>query len=436
VWADITLTDAQLRDPATVARLLPSLRLAGHSLKRLNIKCFGGTPTVASVRSILEVAVPGLEALTLLGPSYDELFMRSARDALASASRLTYLSIENTTIVAPCRLPGRAWAAAATDEFLGCGYLRHHVRQAAVIAAAAAPAGARLAKITGAHAWYRNEVEAFGALTAVSGAGLTHLSTFVFAAQLPALAAVVARLPALVELAVGDDMFAHAVRVLDLTTLTSPSLERLAVVYKDMGSVRVSDATAARLGELVLLCGLAWPGPPDIFRGGGGGRFTRLTRLEYEPSSSDCVNLGPWSDAEFSIPTLVELSVRGWAFTLGRRDGRAWAASVARETLPRLARLELLFSDASGRFLKYACRGGTEDRRDARDDRPVCLSCRAVGGCPAGREAERALWEALPAAAAAAGRQLVVSDRRRTAAWWPGTFHRFTLRFEATPPGG
>jgi hypothetical protein len=168
VWADITLTDAELCDPVTVARLLPSLRLAGHSLKRLGIDCYGGTPAVESVRSILEVAAPHLEDLVLTGPSTRfDLFVRSARDSLASASRLTRLSFEESSIVAPCHLPGRAWAAAATVEFAR-GYSGQCLRQAAVIAAAAAPAGARLAKLTGLKLWQPKQMEEFDALGAAA----------------------------------------------------------------------------------------------------------------------------------------------------------------------------------------------------------------------------------------------------------------------------
>jgi hypothetical protein len=193
----------------------------------------------------------------------------------------------------------------------------------------------------------------------------------------------------------------------------------------------------ARLGELVLT-GLVSPDAPAIFRGGGGGHFTRLTRLEYGPSSYDCVDLGQWSAAEFSIPTLVELTVVACAFTLGGQDGRAWAAAVAREALPRLARLEILLLEGQEMpgFVKYACGAGPQGRRHLRQDRPVCLSCGAEGGCAGGREVERALWEALPAAAADAGRRLLMSDRRRTAKWWSPSNLTHTLHFEAAPPEG
>jgi hypothetical protein len=231
-----------------------------------------------------------------------------------------------------------------------------------------------------------------------------------------------------VELSIG-----HGEDYPDFTALTSRSLERLAVIFDEMRGVRVSHALASRLGELVLT-GLVSPGPPAI---GGSGRFTRLTRLEYGPAyTTGCVDLGPWSAAKFSLPTLVELSVMGESFTLGGRDGRAWAAAVARETLLRLARLELLFLGESRRYVKYACRAGPQGLRDVRQDRPVCRSCGAEGGCPAGREVERALWEALPAAAADAGRRLVVSDPRRTAEWWEAPEPFFTLHFEAAPHGG
>jgi hypothetical protein len=195
VWADITLEPAQLCNPATVARLLPSLRLAGHSLKRL---CFFDldeadiTSTVASVRSILEVAAPHLEDLALFDfASAEDLFMRSARDALASAARLTCLNLNDTRIFAPCRLPGRAWAAAATVEFAH-GYPGQCLRQAAVIAAAAAPAGARLAKLTALELRQPEQVSAFDAFAAVAGAGVTHLSTHARPIGVPALAALVA----------------------------------------------------------------------------------------------------------------------------------------------------------------------------------------------------------------------------------------------------
>jgi hypothetical protein len=439
-WADIRLTDAQLCNPATVARLLPSLRLAGRFLKRLYIdysKNWCGTPTVASVRSVLEVAVPHLEDLELVDFSADELIVRSARDALDSASRLTRLSINNdVAVVAPCRLPGQAWAAAATDEFVHEPDERR-LRQAAVIAAAAAPAGARLAKFTRMKRWHPGQVESFDAFAAMAGAGLTHLSVYARPELLPALAAVVARLPALVELAVCSERFED----LDLTALTSPSLERLAVRFRSPRGVQVSDGLTSRLCELVL-ADLASPGPPAIFRGGGGGRFTRLTRLEYTPFYfSDGVDLGPWSDAEFSLPTLVQLSVMGLVFTLGGRDGRAWAAAVARETLPRLARLEILSSDWSRErpwILKYACRLGTQGWRDVRRDRPVCASCGTEGLCAAGREVERTLWERLPAACAAAGRRLTVKSPPERKTGWHNEvpYLPFCLHFEATPHGG
>jgi hypothetical protein len=434
VWADITLPAARLFDPASVARLLPSLRLAGHFLKRLNLFGFQGDsiPTIATLRSVLEVALPHLEVLSLLRPVNSELctnFVRSAHDALASASRLTRLSIGRSNVFAPCRLPGRAWAAAATYEFV-FGLTEQRLRQAAVIAAAAAPA-ARLAKPTLHTSPFPDHDGALDAFAAVAGAGLTHLSINAGPDQLPALAALVARLPALVELAVRSTQRDD----LDLTALASPCLKRVAIHSNGLNGVRVTAATAARLGELVLT-NLLSPDPP--FRGGGGsGRFTRLTRLEYGPSSA-CVDLGPWSAAQFFIPTLVELSVIGWAFTLGGRDGRAWAEAVARETLPRLARLELLLPESYSYSWKheistYACRAGQKDWRDVR---PGCLTCSAPGVCAGGREVERALWEALPAAAADAGRQLVVSDGRRTAEWWSRTDHDFTLHFEAAPPEG
>jgi hypothetical protein len=457
VWADIMLTERQLHKPAAVACLLPSLRLAGHSLKRLDFaftQPWLNTSAVASLRSILEVAVPHLETLMLIAPfAAGEIFLRSAHDALASASRLTRLDIVNHfTIVAPCRLPGWAWAAAATDEFV-VEFPGNRLRQAAMIAAAAAPAGARLAKIDGLTSLSADHVEACNALAAVAGAGLTHLSLTLspWANELPALASLVARLPALVELDISRDRSTSETDDLDLTALTSPSLERLAVFYGNLSGV--ADATAARLGELVLKA-LASHDPPAVFEGGGGSRFARLTRLEYQPRfTSACVDLGPWSDADFSIPTLVELTVEGWSFTLGGRDGRVWATAVARETLPRLARLELLDLGESSRnpgVLKYACRAGPLEWDHGPRDRPVCVFCRAQGGCAGGREVERALWEALPAAAADAGRRLVVSDRRRTAnrfvvfhtsnsferqLWWLSKYE-LTLHFEAAPPEG
>jgi hypothetical protein len=128
--------------------------------------------------------------------------------------------------------------------------------------------------------------------------------------------------------------------------------------------------------------------------------------------------------------------VIGLAFSLGGGggDGRAWAAAVARETLPRLATLELV-PPLPGQRVHYVCRPWLTQRRRP-FDLNRCPSCSAPYVCPAGREVERALWEALPAAAADAGRQLVVSDPQRTVKWHSRADLFFTLHFEAAPPEG
>jgi hypothetical protein len=120
-------------------------------------------------------------------------------------------------------------------------------------------------------------------------------------------------------------------------------------------------------------------------------------------------NLGPWSDSGlFRIPTLVDLTVVGFAFTLDGRDGRTWATDVARVSLPRLAvfRLRWLGMETarmpSPLQVRYAC--VYEWYKPFKVTQ--CLGCGRVGGCVRGREVRDAVCEHLPAAYAAAGRAL------------------------------
>jgi len=168
-----------------------------------------------------------------------------------------------------------------------------------------------------------------------------------------------------------------------LTAITAASLTRLKVLYP--GPVDLSDVVMARLRDLTLREDEVYD-PPAVLRGRGA-LFTSLTRLEYGLDGLDgfdtrCAsNLGPWSDSGlFSIPTLVDLTVVGFAFTLDGRDGRTWATDVARASLPRLAVFRL----------RWLCKHTRVFTRVARWR----------------GEAGDAVCESLPAAYAAAGRIL------------------------------
>jgi hypothetical protein len=417
---------------------MAGLRLAAPLVRRLNFDL--DDPQQAQAMSdALAVAAPYVESVDVLaqrGAAFDwPCLADAARPALASAARLTDLFFCEGYFTAPCRLPGEAWACAARLGSLvrvlpdppGADHrflFFEGPTEAALtaIAAAAAPA-AQIARITGLVLTDESNVEA----VLEAGHGLTHLSALAGGEAFPRLLALAARLPVLTELAVCDsDARPHTV---DLRALNSPSLQRLAVLSNDVQGVEVSIAMAGRLKDLALW-GLLSPDPPGALRGG---RFTRLTRLQHcHNVAGSPVNLGPWGDPDsFFIPTLETLVVWGRAYTLGGRDGRAWAAAVARSTLPRLTVLSLQDVQAPPPRVRFACR--TPEQTGQRRFGPTqCLGCGAEGGCAGGNAVGHALLSTLPAAYAEAGRRLRL---------WPEKmdfFHRFwdqfTLRFEAAPP--
>jgi hypothetical protein len=131
--------------------------------------------------------------------------------------------------------------------------------------------------------------------------------------------------------------------------------------------------------------------PPAVLRGRGA-LFTSLTRLEYGRAVAQVAsNLGPLSDSGlFCIPTLVDLTVVGFAFTVDGRDGRTWATDVARASLPRLAvfRLRWLGVETArmpSPQVRYAC---VYQQHIERFRLTQCLGCGEVGGCVRGREVE------------------------------------------------
>ena len=150
-------------------RLSDSLTRAAPSIRHLRL--LADVATVVPAADVLALALPHVLESVAFGffasqyyyyESYehdmmfqlDPSFMLSMRDALASASRLTRLAFGTVTIVAPGRMPGQAWATAATQarEYIrrrrGGGVADRHLRLACEVARAAAPA-AELTQICG-----------------------------------------------------------------------------------------------------------------------------------------------------------------------------------------------------------------------------------------------------------------------------------------------
>jgi len=447
-WADLKLEPMHLINPAKFGELRACLPRAAPGIRHLHVGLIY-PPCTVPVAEIVALAAPFMESCTLPLLDNDHDFRSSATfvnvidvlDAMASASRLTRLSFYGAfqeirqQIVAPGRLPGDAWATAATLAWISLSTDRSRFHSACGIARAAAPA-AQLAKACG--LMFPRTVrqgaqsESLAAFADVAQQGLTHLSCSTCDGPMrPDVIALLNNLR-LAEL----DIYlyresSHVVpRGEGLTALTNPSLTRLTVsaeLEPLNPDVHLSGVVMARLRDLTLM-GLASPDLPDALRVRRGALFTSLTRLKYgyfyDTSPS---NLGPLSDPDlFCIPTLVDLTVLGYAFTLGDgRDGRAWAMGVARASLPSLAVFRL----------QYACRNDLLNPQQLVPDRWVqdrCLGCGEEGGCACGREVRDAVFEHLPAAYAAAGRALRLDLMRGAALGaYFRVFQVFELHFEA-----
>jgi hypothetical protein len=425
-WTDIEIGGEALRDTDGFAPFLSNLRAAGHFVKKLEVRVDNGELVEPAGKVLTAVAAPHLESLLVTGKEARDVDV--IRSVLASASRLTHFKLDYFSIFAPCGLPATVWTAVLDS------LLRHEggMRKVATVATAVAPA-AVLSEVCllGLVAELRvggptDKVDAF---VAVAQAGLTRLTTGpVDAEKLPILVGLVNRLPRLVELEIDTLSFSGTV---DLTALSAPSLERLNLKSVGRPAFDFPDAVAARLNTLSLRYEDACGGPPPRLLLHAGARFTRLTRLEYGMASSmgSVAHLGPWSNAAlYKIETLVHLTAVGDAFTLDGQDGRAWAAGVVHETLPRLAKLRLISRDG-GEGVSFACRARRVNV-NMLWIRNLCPTCGAVGVCAGGEEVRAALFEALPAAAAEGGRQLRVVLEPLAHS---GT-ESFHMRFEAAPP--
>lgn len=381
VWAAITVFGggALLRDPAVYTRFMRNLGAASPGVRGLSLLAVDASD-VFPILAALAVVAPHLSSLTVDQWNIPG-FLPGVRAALSAATRLTRLVLQKGAVFAPCRLPAETWAAAAEEAFDNGG-LPSGVRAMAAIVAAAAPA-ARLTKVAGLFADPNTTAEDVDAFARLVQPSLTRLSALADTANgVSLLTRLASSLPALVELVFDHDDDMVSLAVYDLAGLTSQSLTRLAVNSAVLENVRLPDAVAARLEE-VTLSDVALPSPPAAFRGGGG-RFSRLTRLEYGHwvgALAAAVDLGPWSDVGlFSLPVLAELVVGGCAFTLDGRDGQAWGRGV-REGLPKLAELRLVLPRVPP-SLAYACCTSPPDfeGRPPRRSRTQCMGCGAEGG--------------------------------------------------------
>jgi hypothetical protein len=151
-------------------------------------------------------------------------------------------------------------------------------------------------------------------------------------------------LPALRELVIEWRWSAFGVP-LDLAGVHAPppGLTFLSVRIGGNGSVLLSPAVRAGLASLAVAFDTTRAVDPPVCLRGAGGSFSRLTRLVYGGLWDAIVNLAPWGQPEFSIPTLVEMEAIGRGFTLnelGRWVRGSWCEGFL-AALPRLARLVL-----------------------------------------------------------------------------------------------
>jgi PAS domain-containing protein len=235
-------------------------------------------------------------------------------------------------------------------------------------------------------------------------------------------------LPALRELVIDWRWSAFGVP-LDLAAVHAPppGLTFLSVRIGYGTDILLSPAIRAGLASLALQCPANFFEPPQCLRGAGGS-FGRLTRLVYGSSDAGdgIINLAPWGQPEFSVPTLVEMDVVGPCFTLnelGRWDGGSWCEGFL-AALPRLARLVLWAINETRPFRALA--DGSTD-------------------AAAVQNIQNTITARLPQAARASGRRLDVAvhqevddyaARMARFGWRVKThlLYSFQLAFEARPP--